>query len=380
MLVDTEHSRSLSFLPASAVFTFCTVDGRDMAAEVPCRVAKKAKLEHVLQHDPAVQCTWVKTSPHGARMPIVCLKLRQTPDSPYCEYHGRLDKLVPCPYEPGHLITPDNLTAHTRQCRDKLGGVSVEEHLANKAAEQASVHARREAKVAHKKARPDMGYLDLPKPHVACLQLLRSSPDIPSPQYAVHPCNVAGTGRCAQTLDSEIAAALSAALVIPWDSLPLHVNPTSYLPVDRSCKKQNQLENIVAAIRDLMSHMQANSHPLTLVDFCSGSGHTGLLLATLFPQHRYLGLSVCILVLDGSCFFYRAESMRVCVCKVHYVFEWLFHFVYVCVSVSVYLYLRLCMCVSLGMYVRLCLRLCGSTAGWCVWNGMHTPWLLAERA
>ncbi len=45
---------------------------------------------------------------------------------------------------------------------------------------------------------------------------------------------------------------------------------------------------MVAGIHSVLAQLPLStvSHPLTLVDFCSGSGHTGILLAVLFPQHR----------------------------------------------------------------------------------------------
>jgi hypothetical protein len=70
-----------------------------------------------------------------------------------------------------------------------------------------------------------------------------------------------------------------------WDDVLADVDPArgGHVPAKRSFRKQQQLENVVAVAGALL----CGSQPLHVVDFCSGSGHVGLLLAALYPQHTY---------------------------------------------------------------------------------------------
>uniref|UniRef100_A0A672LG02 Glutathione S-transferase C-terminal domain-containing protein n=1 Tax=Sinocyclocheilus grahami TaxID=75366 RepID=A0A672LG02_SINGR len=66
---------------------------------------------------------------------------------------------------------------------------------------------------------------------------------------------------------------------VDWESLPAAVNPTEGKMSDaRAVRKQQQLNNLVAMVTEL-------AHPgHTVVDFCSGGGHVGIVLAYTLPK------------------------------------------------------------------------------------------------
>ncbi|CAM4475701.1 unnamed protein product [Leuciscus chuanchicus] len=66
---------------------------------------------------------------------------------------------------------------------------------------------------------------------------------------------------------------------VDWESLPMAVNPTEGKMSDaRAVRKQQQLNNLLAAVTDM-------AHPgNTVVDFCSGGGHVGIVLAYTLPK------------------------------------------------------------------------------------------------
>jgi hypothetical protein len=64
-----------------------------------------------------------------------------------------------------------------------------------------------------------------------------------------------------------------------WSSIPRDVHPMGgELPLDRIEKKCDQLENMAAAVKLLAKEGD------TIVDFCSGGGHLGIILAYLMPN------------------------------------------------------------------------------------------------
>ncbi|CAK1586796.1 unnamed protein product [Parnassius mnemosyne] len=66
---------------------------------------------------------------------------------------------------------------------------------------------------------------------------------------------------------------------IKWDDIPNGANPCAgHLPDDRIVRKSQQLENLALAVLNI-----AKDGDL-IVDFCSGSGHLGILLAHLLPK------------------------------------------------------------------------------------------------
>ncbi|KAL1023807.1 hypothetical protein UPYG_G00046490 [Umbra pygmaea] len=66
---------------------------------------------------------------------------------------------------------------------------------------------------------------------------------------------------------------------LPWDSLPAAVNPTEGNMSDvRAVRKRQQLNNLVAMVTELARPGQ------TVVDFCSGGGHVGIVLAHMLPD------------------------------------------------------------------------------------------------
>ncbi|XP_073717108.1 glutathione S-transferase C-terminal domain-containing protein [Misgurnus anguillicaudatus] len=66
---------------------------------------------------------------------------------------------------------------------------------------------------------------------------------------------------------------------IDWESLPAAVNPTEGKMSDaRAVRKQQQLNNLVAMVTEMAQPGQ------TVVDFCSGGGHVGIVLAHMLPK------------------------------------------------------------------------------------------------
>lgn len=69
------------------------------------------------------------------------------------------------------------------------------------------------------------------------------------------------------------------ALPLPWDQLPDKVHPIGGgLPTSRVARKCQQIENLVV----LALHQAFDG--CTVVDFCSGGGHVGIVLAYLLPD------------------------------------------------------------------------------------------------
>uniref|UniRef100_A0A3Q3W2I3 Glutathione S-transferase C-terminal domain-containing protein n=1 Tax=Mola mola TaxID=94237 RepID=A0A3Q3W2I3_MOLML len=66
---------------------------------------------------------------------------------------------------------------------------------------------------------------------------------------------------------------------LPWDSLPGAINPTEgKMSNIRAFRKRQQLNNLVAMVTQLARPGQ------TVVDFCSGTGHVGIVLAHTLPD------------------------------------------------------------------------------------------------
>ena len=66
---------------------------------------------------------------------------------------------------------------------------------------------------------------------------------------------------------------------IDWNALPELVHPLGgQLPPERLDKKCQQLENLTAAVIGMARPGQI------IVDFCSGGGHLGIVLAYLLPE------------------------------------------------------------------------------------------------
>ncbi|XP_029289265.1 glutathione S-transferase C-terminal domain-containing protein [Cottoperca gobio] len=73
------------------------------------------------------------------------------------------------------------------------------------------------------------------------------------------------------------------AWTLPWDSLPGAINPTEgKMSNIRAVRKRQQLNNLVAVVTEL-------ARPgFTIVDFCSGTGHVGIVLAHTLPDCQVL--------------------------------------------------------------------------------------------
>ncbi|XP_076583538.1 glutathione S-transferase C-terminal domain-containing protein [Chaetodon auriga] len=69
------------------------------------------------------------------------------------------------------------------------------------------------------------------------------------------------------------------AWTLPWDSLPAAINPAEgKMSNIRAVRKRQQLNNLVAMVTELAGPGQ------TVVDFCSGTGHVGIVLAHTLPD------------------------------------------------------------------------------------------------
>uniref|UniRef100_A0A672GVS8 Glutathione S-transferase C-terminal domain-containing protein n=1 Tax=Salarias fasciatus TaxID=181472 RepID=A0A672GVS8_SALFA len=69
------------------------------------------------------------------------------------------------------------------------------------------------------------------------------------------------------------------AWTLPWDSLPEAINPTEgKMSNVRAVRKMQQLNNLVAMVLELARPGD------TVVDFCSGTGHVGIVLAHTLPD------------------------------------------------------------------------------------------------
>lgn len=72
-------------------------------------------------------------------------------------------------------------------------------------------------------------------------------------------------------------------VTLPWEQLPATVHPVEgELPLSRVARKCEQLENLARAV----THIASSGN--IIVDFCSGGGHLGILLAHLLPQCQIL--------------------------------------------------------------------------------------------
>lgn len=71
------------------------------------------------------------------------------------------------------------------------------------------------------------------------------------------------------------------ALPLPWDQFPDEVHPVGGgLPTSRVARKCQQIENLVVLA------LRQSFDGCTVVDFCSGGGHVGIVLAYLLPDSR----------------------------------------------------------------------------------------------
>ena len=72
---------------------------------------------------------------------------------------------------------------------------------------------------------------------------------------------------------------------IDWAVLPPLVSPLEggKLPPKRAIKKCQQLENLALSVMHLVAS-RSTTGAIKIVDFCSGGGHLGILLAYLLPQ------------------------------------------------------------------------------------------------
>ena len=70
---------------------------------------------------------------------------------------------------------------------------------------------------------------------------------------------------------------------IKWDCLPEGVDPSSgFLNTDRAKRKRWQIDNFIFLAREFLDDN------MTVVDFCSGSGHLSLPIAYLYPNCRFI--------------------------------------------------------------------------------------------
>ncbi|KAL4229713.1 hypothetical protein ACF0H5_010101 [Mactra antiquata] len=65
---------------------------------------------------------------------------------------------------------------------------------------------------------------------------------------------------------------------LDWSSVPLHAHPKIELPEKRVGRKCEQLENLATAVKSVSKSGDI------IVDFCSGAGHLGIIIAHLLPD------------------------------------------------------------------------------------------------
>ncbi|XP_072022490.1 glutathione S-transferase C-terminal domain-containing protein-like [Amphiura filiformis] len=65
---------------------------------------------------------------------------------------------------------------------------------------------------------------------------------------------------------------------LDWDSFPAEVNPCQDVDEKRAKNKRSQVESLIAGVKMLANKI------CTIVDFCSGGGHVGIVLAHLLPE------------------------------------------------------------------------------------------------
>ena len=72
---------------------------------------------------------------------------------------------------------------------------------------------------------------------------------------------------------------------IDWAVIPPLVSPLEggKLPAKRAIKKCQQLENLALSVIHLVES-RSKTDTIKIVDFCSGGGHLGILLAYLLPK------------------------------------------------------------------------------------------------
>ncbi len=74
---------------------------------------------------------------------------------------------------------------------------------------------------------------------------------------------------------------------LDWTAIPPSVHPLGgELPPKRLIKKCQQLESLARAVMSIAE--REGSRNLRIVDFCSGGGHLGILLAHLLPESQVL--------------------------------------------------------------------------------------------
>lgn len=91
--------------------------------------------------------------------------------------------------------------------------------------------------------------------------------------------------RLAARVDEAIEYEEPSESLVQWESLPSQVDPSNYLPASRADKKRAQIDHMVRGFSCLKLEDQS-----VVVDFCSGGGHLGLVLAAMFPTITVLCL------------------------------------------------------------------------------------------
>ena len=218
-------------------------------------------------------CSFIKSAWNQAES-IRCKKLRHPdPSAPFCAHHAALAAFPLCPTCRAPVST-SNLDKHVSRCIAVVPPVYVhKERPCDCDEDDDDEHSPRRT---------------MPSIPSAASKAMAALADggFHVPSYATHPASPgqAMAASIAHELEPTTLAAIEAAIALPWHSLPAEVNPVSYLPPRRQERKQKQLENMVSLVQYVLQHAPPGKC-LTLVDFCSGSGHTGLLLAHLLPQH-----------------------------------------------------------------------------------------------
>lgn len=70
-----------------------------------------------------------------------------------------------------------------------------------------------------------------------------------------------------------------------WRSLPGDLDPVRFMERGRALRKRQQVENMVGLVEEVLRRSRGGLAGKRVVDFCSGSGHTGLVLAYRLQEH-----------------------------------------------------------------------------------------------
>jgi len=72
-------------------------------------------------------------------------------------------------------------------------------------------------------------------------------------------------------------------LTLDWSRIPPVADPVSFMKAERGRRKRQQIENMMFLLKSIDS-VRDTSRSVSIVDFCSSSGHLGFAIAYYFPH------------------------------------------------------------------------------------------------